>query len=401
MTALHINAATLHLRIEAPDLPEYAVRLPMTTFDHVVMAPVGTARMFHLEVENHWGLAIYQSRPQMADLVAGEKLELSLHLQPIETILPLTTASVSPGRETMLTVDEEDSPLQDLRLAIPKDAFSQPLRVSLDEVYNATRIPAPKQQASVLIDIQPHHVRLTSPATLTFPYYQALVSRLQQPESHLRINVFDMSKQQWRPLARQVIDPDDNTVVAQLEQFGLFVLAIGEEPLIPLPMVRSEEVSVPTTPETPQDHHIAEAVVEDTGHQAIEAIVPSPPADTSAWRHERLSLQIRPHRHGPIGIMLRYQDDQFHYRFVWELSSQQAHLIKSYRGKRTVLASISLPYVASHAYPLHVVTKSDAITVSVDGKSIFDIRDSDIPSGAIALNCASEVSRCFDQVRIE
>ncbi len=190
LPGFHVNAAALQLRIEAPDVPAYTTHLPVTTFDNVVMVPVGTGRIFHLEVENHWGLAIYQGGPQIVDLAVGEKRELSFPPQPIETILPLVTASALSERETVLTVEEEDSPLQDLRLRIPGHALPQPLWVSIDEVYNVTRLPAPERQASVMIDIQPHGVRLTPPARLTLPYYQALVSRLQLPESHLRISFF-------------------------------------------------------------------------------------------------------------------------------------------------------------------------------------------------------------------
>ncbi len=187
LSGFHINAAALQLRIEAPGIPEHTIQLPVTTADNVVSVPAGAHRMFHLEVENHWGLAIYQSWPQISDLVAGEDLELWFHLKPIETILPLINTSAYPGRETVLIVDEEDSPLHGLRLTLPDNAITQPLNVSIDEVYHANGLSAPEQQASVLIDIQPHDVRLSSPATLTFPYYQALLKRLQLTESHLRI----------------------------------------------------------------------------------------------------------------------------------------------------------------------------------------------------------------------
>ncbi len=423
VTGFHVNAAALQLRIEAPDIPEYAIHLPVTTFDNVITVPVGAARTFHLEVENHWGLAIYQSSPQIVDLTAGEKQELLFNLQPIETILPLATASAVLGEETILTVEEEDSPLQDLRLTIPSDSLSQSLWVSLDEVYNVSHIPAPERQASVIIDIQPHDMRLTSSATLTLPYYQALVARLQLPESHLRISFFDTSKQRWQPLARQVIDLDANTATAQLDQFGLFVLTIGEEPLPQLLANQHESPPVPTTPAEPQDrepldlevvetlkedgvaetveaHETAEAVAERTVVEAIEVVAPNPPAEPIAWRNERVTLKMRPYQRGSIGIILRYQDSRSHYRFVWELASQRAHFIKYYRGQRTRLKSVSLPYLASQTYPLAIVTASDAFTISVDGKLIFYLRDGDIPSGTVALNCTGGASRCFDQVQI-
>lgn len=153
--------------------------------------------------------------------------------------------------------------------------------------------------------------------------------------------------------------------------------------------------------ETVEEESATETAEAAPAPDAAEVVTPSPSSGTVAWRNERVHLNMRPYRQGSIGVMLRYQNAQSHYRFTWELHSQRAHFIKSHQGQRRVLASVALPYLASQAYQLNIVTASDTFLVSVEDKLVFRIRDRDIPSGTVALSCAGDASQCFDQVRIE
>ncbi len=386
-----INAAALQLWVDAPDIPAYTVRLPVTTHDHQVRVAAGAARTLRLEVENQWDLAIYQSAPQTLDLVAGEHRMLSFPLELIETILPIASVSKSsPGEGVTLVVEKDDSPLQELQLVIPAQAVSQPISVTIDEIYNAVNIPTPKKQASVIIDIQPHDVLLAHPAKLTFPYYQLLMSRLHLPESHLQVSRFIANEQQWQPVVQQTVDLDENTVTAQLHQFGVFVLTAGDKPRA-ASLTNREDVVQQSEVKAPE---VTKAVAEPTPKP------PEPQVETIAWNNERVSLILRPYQQGAIGIILRYQNTQTHYRFVWHLTQHQADLVKYHRGQEIVLASSALPYEATQAYRVETATVNASIQVLVEGHLVFDVLDRDIPSGSAALNCTSGVDICFEQVRI-
>lgn len=415
-----VNAAALQLWIDAPDVPLYALRLPVTAHDHQVSVPAGPARTLRLEVENQWGLVIYHSPPQTLDLVAGEHRVMSFPLEWIETILPIAAATtVSTKGEATLVVREDDSPLQELRLVIPAQNLGQPFLVTIDEVYNAADIPTPEKQAGVMIDIQPHGVSLAQPAELTFPYYQTLMSRLSLPESHLRLSRYIVSEQQWQPVAQQMVHSDENTVTAQLSQFGVFALIAGDQPATTSPVNRVEtqpeetvQKTVNVSPEATTAVDTEPVVVAETKARSAVDSAPVkvdkhvatsvlPHVEPVAWENERVHLTLRPYQHGTVGIILRYQDAQTHYRFVWHLHQQQANLIKHDQGQVTVLASKSLPYAANRAYQIETTTIGNAIKVATDGQIVFDIRDDDIPSGSTALHCTSGSDVCFEHVRIE
>ncbi len=192
-------------------------------------------------------------------------------------------------------------------------------------------------------------------------------------------------------------------MTAQLDRFGWFALTAGEVPTSQLLASQSESQLTPVKLTSSADHPTPEAipVQQPKPMKAIAPVAPKPPVEPVVWSNERIALKVRPYRRGPLGFILRYRDAQSHYRFVWELKSQSASFIKLYQGDRTVLAAKSLPYVASQTYQLKVVTEADTITISVNGELIFDIRDSDIPSGVVALNCATDMSLCFEQIMVE
>jgi hypothetical protein len=227
-TDFAVNAHVMNVIIQGDDFPERREEMSLENGRGTFSVPVGNDRTFYIEVLNQSGALVYQSPQQTVDVTTGNALEIEVVLDPVELHVPVVSVSQSdPGQELVVAIDDTTSPLQGLRVTVPANAASQPLTVSVTEVYNPTDITTPGNQAGVILDLNPSGVNFASPVTVEFPYSDPLVTALGIDETSLRVSRFEPATQQWNPLPNQSVDTERDLIVVHLEHFSFYVITYG------------------------------------------------------------------------------------------------------------------------------------------------------------------------------
>ena len=383
---LSIQAAAITAYVEAADIAAYAAPLSVTTGEGIITLPAGPKRTLSIDVDNQWGLLIFQSPVYTLNLTAGTTTTLAVRLEPVETIIPLATATRSASHHsTTLTVLPDESLVHDLRLTVPAQASSQLTTIRVEEIYNPQQVPRPAQQASAIVSLQPHGLPLTHPATLAFPYYPLLISRLGLAEAHLQLSHFHADQQVWLPLPNQTLHIEESLITAQIGQFGLYTLTVGANPLQPAPT--KNRVRQPTP--QPNSHPIL------TQHKT------EPTPQKAEWSNYRVSLTINTETSPPLGIVFRYQNSQTYYKLLWNAQLRSARLTKYSQGHQTLLAHQTLPQLPQPAYQLGLIASMDTFRMTLNHKTLLSATDSELRTGSVALSCESEEQNCFEDAKIE
>jgi hypothetical protein len=125
-----------------------------------------------------------------------------------------------------------------------------------------------------------------------------------------------------------------------------------------------------------------------------------------------LQADIRSTDNDGIGLMGRYTNPQNYYRFHWSQQDtnwdkdwtkpgfQRRVLDKCVNGVWTVLESDDIPYVIGQWYNVEMKFIGDKIQVYIDNILIFDVTDSSLASGAIALYSWGNQNSYFDNVKV-
>jgi hypothetical protein len=117
------------------------------------------------------------------------------------------------------------------------------------------------------------------------------------------------------------------------------------------------------------------------------------------WQDYETRLNITSTDDDTIGLMFRYQDEDNYYRFSWD-QSRNRRLVKKVEGVFTLLADDTENYVEGDTYTLSVRAEGALLQVRINGETIFDVVDTDIRSGSIALYCWGNQNCYYDDIEV-
>ena len=117
-----------------------------------------------------------------------------------------------------------------------------------------------------------------------------------------------------------------------------------------------------------------------------------------AWTNYHLALTLRSEDNDALGILVRYQDLNNYYRFSWDRERSHRRLVKVHNGVFTLLDDDTVPHVQGQSYQVEFQVEGTQLTVRVDGAIIFNVTDSSLPAGTVALYSWANTGAHFDDV---
>lgn len=117
-----------------------------------------------------------------------------------------------------------------------------------------------------------------------------------------------------------------------------------------------------------------------------------------SWNDYDLSLRFKSTDDDIIGVMFRYQDNDNYYVFYTSLQYGFRRLVKKIGGNFTILAEVPFGYVRNQWYDLKVSIVGENIKVFIDNSPIFDVIDSSLATGKIAMYSWGNTGAYFDDV---
>lgn len=127
-------------------------------------------------------------------------------------------------------------------------------------------------------------------------------------------------------------------------------------------------------------------------------------AGDAGWKDYTLSLKAKPIDDDGFGVVFRYQDSQHFYRLLFlqdGLSGGPITRLDRREGADyTELWSVERGYHPNAEMMIEVSIDGDVINASVDGRELFEVRDSVYGSGKIGLFCYAQKGQAFDDVRV-
>lgn len=180
--------------------------------------------------------------------------------------------------------------------------------------------------------------------------------------------------------------------------------------MIKTPIVNLEEFSIVDDGKKngPSHWSSANGVITQTTNVWGGEISPDDPAQPgtyavwgdAAMRNYEYALELKSGDDDSIGVLFRYQDEKNHYRFSMNSQQKKWRLAKKVDGKVTILAENNEGYEKERWYQVDVRVRNDHLTLSVEGLQVFDIRDSSLGAGKIALYCWGNQSSSFRNISI-
>ena len=119
-----------------------------------------------------------------------------------------------------------------------------------------------------------------------------------------------------------------------------------------------------------------------------------------SWTDYQLSLTLRSDDDDALGVMVRYQDPDNYYRFSWDRERSYRRLVKVHNGVFTLLAEDSVPYVQGQTYQVAFLTEGAQLEVQIDGAPIFNVADTSLTAGTVALYTWANIGARFDDVQV-
>ena len=124
----------------------------------------------------------------------------------------------------------------------------------------------------------------------------------------------------------------------------------------------------------------------------------------SNWTDYEISLRAIPVDDDGFGVVFRYQDAEHFYRLFFlqdGLSGGPITRLDRREGPDyTELWSLNKGYRPGVEISIEVSVVGDLMKASVDGKFLFEVRDSSIQRGRIGLFCYAQSGIAFDDVRV-
>lgn len=119
------------------------------------------------------------------------------------------------------------------------------------------------------------------------------------------------------------------------------------------------------------------------------------------WTDYRLSVKLKSTDNDAMGVLLRYQDPNNYYRFVWKRQAKVRRIEKVQNGVRTVLGHDSVRYAVGQTYQLEITAQGQSLKVLIDGAEIFSVSDSSFAEGTLGLYSSGNQTTSFDDVAVE
>ena len=120
-----------------------------------------------------------------------------------------------------------------------------------------------------------------------------------------------------------------------------------------------------------------------------------------SWTDYALSLTIKSEGDDAIGVMFRYRDNDNYYRLSWDRQRRCRRLVKKHAASYSLLAEDSASYITGRTYQLDILACGPVIHVFIDDKLIFQVCDSSIEAGSIALYCWANTQSFFDNIVVK
>ena len=118
------------------------------------------------------------------------------------------------------------------------------------------------------------------------------------------------------------------------------------------------------------------------------------------WTDYHLSLTLRSDDDDTIGVMVRYQDSNNYYRFSWDRQRSIRRLVKVQNGVFSLLAEDSVQYNQGQTYQVDFLIEGAQLEVQIDGASIFNVADTSLTTGTVALYTWANNGARFDNVQV-
>ena len=106
----------------------------------------------------------------------------------------------------------------------------------------------------------------------------------------------------------------------------------------------------------------------------------------SKLRDGQLRLELRSNDNDGIGVAFRFVDEKHHYLLHWDAERRMRVLAKRDGKRFVVLAEDKVPYRARRWYDVAIALDGPKIRVAIDGKQVFDVKDTTFRRGSFALH---------------
>jgi hypothetical protein len=127
-------------------------------------------------------------------------------------------------------------------------------------------------------------------------------------------------------------------------------------------------------------------------------------AGDAGWKDYTLSVRAKPIDDDGFGVVFRYQDSEHFYRLLFlqdGLSGGPITRLDRREGADyTELWSVERGYQPNAEVMIDVRIDGDLIKASVDGRELFEVKDTTYRSGKIGLFCYAQKDQAFDDVRV-
>jgi hypothetical protein len=122
------------------------------------------------------------------------------------------------------------------------------------------------------------------------------------------------------------------------------------------------------------------------------------------WKDYTLSVKAKPSDDDGFGVVFRYEDPEHFYRLLFLQDGLSGgpitRLDKREGADYTELYAIATGYRMGAEMTIEVRVVGDVIKASVDGKHLFEVKDSSYKYGKIGLFCYAQSGQAFDDVRV-
>lgn len=105
---------------------------------------------------------------------------------------------------------------------------------------------------------------------------------------------------------------------------------------------------------------------------------------TREWTDYQVCAAVTPHMAASAGIAARVQGLRRYYALVL-VQGDRLRLVKRYEAETATLAEAPFPWTLDRRYDLALTVVGDRIQAQADGRAVFDVRDSALDAGAVAL----------------
>ena len=119
------------------------------------------------------------------------------------------------------------------------------------------------------------------------------------------------------------------------------------------------------------------------------------------WTDYRLSLFIRSEQDNALGVVFRYLDSNYHYRYSMDREGKYRRLVRVADGITTVLAEDDFVYQLNEDYLISVEAIGSSLRIYQDGALVFDVTDNSIERGRFGLYSWSNTGARFSDIRVD